>query len=448
MELDLDYIDNQSIEPASELPRRISESFEVAHSLLDIIGNATYMHPSMLCLPEEAGTGEDVTEEEPTLTGVFIQEDYEKMWQRVSAAKNSLYGSTNSVKQDLIDAATPGLMCDALDRANKFGIQGTIPASSIGDALLENRVKNTLTEVIKQEKKTENILETLTVPPDDPEDDKPYKDFDFDRGIQKLCEAMKEIFGGSFSVLPTFKIPNNDEFLKAFNADITGTSNSDRIWLWLQQAAETHPSLRRFETAAMMADAWRSNPVNQVMASDQGADILFSINQPLTLHVTQLPYRENDNWIALSKDEISNNQDEEQDFKDPPEGYLSIVIHAPDSLNPEKHIGGILIDQWEERIPNNEVVTGLTFNYDQPNSQAPQTMLLAVPSHWHVEKKDNWRISDLFETVLDTMDLMKIRTVDLDALREVGHFLPALYLSPDLPELKKRDRRRMDIKPA
>ena len=47
---------------------------------------------------------------------------------------------------------------------------------------------------------------------------------------------------------------------------------------------------------------------------------------------------------------------------------------------------GVLIDEWTEVIPLEKETTGLTFHYDRPNAEAPQTMLFITPTkitgHW------------------------------------------------------------------
>jgi hypothetical protein len=80
---------------------------------------------------------------------------------------------------------------------------------------------------------------------------------------------------------------------------------------------------------------------------------------------------------------------------------------------------GLLLHQWDELIPSDTVETSVSFQYDGPNSQAPQSLLLAVPSQRDTTPR-LWTVDELVEIVKDTMDLAKVRTVDLDAMRELG----------------------------
>ena len=90
----------------------------------------------------------------------------------------------------------------------------------------------------------------------------------------------------------------------------------------------------------------------------------------------------------------------------------------------------------------------MSFHVDQPNSRAPQAILLAVaPTEGHL-----WTLDALEATVLETLDLARIRLVDLEALGRprltgplplpppdasaarrpaplLGHWLPAILLA-------------------
>ena len=84
-------------------------------------------------------------------------------------------------------------------------------------------------------------------------------------------------------------------------------------------------------------------------------------------------------------------------------------------------------------------MTGVAFHVDQPNSRAPQAILLAVPpTEEHV-----WSLDTLEAIILETLDLARLRLVDLEALGRTdpralvpagllprpGHYLPATYLA-------------------
>jgi len=311
--------------------------------------------------------------------------------------------------------------CDALDRARLFGIPGAVPASTVGDTLLGSRIETVVAETEKRAKKGQELFEMAQSQIDAGE---------FENAIKTLNSAMKALFGASFTVLPTFLAPQANELQQALEADILGGIRSDRIWLWLQQAGLTHPSLHKLETALMMGEAWQDQAVTTGVLCEQDAATAISAQQRFGLQIAQLPFKPDDRWIAL---ELAAGDD--QPLEDRPQGCLSLVIHAPSPLDitsARRVVSGILIDQWEEPIPSKQEVTAVSFNYDQPSQQAPQALLLAVPGEWN-EEPGEWCLEDVFEIVSDTMDLMKVRPVDLDALRQVGQFLPALYLRKEIP---------------
>ena len=89
-----------------------------------------------------------------------------------------------------------------------------------------------------------------------------------------------------------------------------------------------------------------------------------------------------------------------------------------------------MIDEFLDRIPSPTTSAGVAFHFDEPDARAPQALLLAVcpdgRAHWDL---------DLLNAILqETLDLAKIRGVDLDSLGEAGQILPALYFPFNIPE--------------
>jgi hypothetical protein len=84
---------------------------------------------------------------------------------------------------------------------------------------------------------------------------------------------------------------------------------------------------------------------------------------------------------------------------------------------------GLLIDEWTEVLPATEETTGLAFNYDRPNSEPPQVMLLVVPP----DLSRPWEWDDLVEALNETLDWSKRRAVEPVHLddRAYAWFLPA-----------------------
>src|SRR5262249_11461759 len=155
--------------------------------------------------------------------------------------------------------------------------------------------------------------------------------------------AFKALFGDSFVVLPTFDPSAPDLPVAAFDGStLTTQPDEARIWLWLQQVAETRPRVRVFESLLLAAEAWS-------VLRDGAA-----YPEPL---IAQLPSQPLYGWQALADAELGTT--------DRPAGCQSIVAFAPPGMT-LNGVAGFVIDEWTETIPSAEVVTGVSFEYNQP----------------------------------------------------------------------------------
>jgi hypothetical protein len=91
---------------------------------------------------------------------------------------------------------------------------------------------------------------------------------------------------------------------------------------------------------------------------------------------------------------------------------------------------GILLDEWTEVIPATQKDTGLTFNFDRPNNEAPQSFLLVTPA----SATAAWQWADLVDTLNETLDLAKTRAVEPVHLDNTAYsrFLPATIMAATL----------------
>jgi hypothetical protein len=143
------------------------------------------------------------------------------------------------------------------------------------------------------------------------------------------------------------------------------------------------------------------------------ADALGGVD-PARFEVAQLPVTNGERWLALPF--AGGN---------PPAGKVSVVAHLPAGTpDPTRKFAGLIVEQFTEVLPAPAKTTGLALHYDQPNAAPPQAIVLAVPPR----PDEDWTLDKLRDVVLDTLDLAKIRMVDLDALQEAGQFVPATFL--------------------
>lgn len=261
-------------------------------------------------------------------------------------------------------------------------------------------------------------------------------------------DRLSALFGEGFLVLPPLSPPNQAELSKTF-----ATAHGDELLSaaapletesWLQRAARV-----RDRPAALRQTFSYAEMVSGRLLRDD-------------LRVGQLPYRETDDWVGIDGLEGT-----------PERGTLSLVTAfatayhdehpiAPgpggDDGAPGAQVAGLLVDDWRESVPKTEERTGVAVNYDDPSTEPPQSVLLAVPPADGGDAP--WTTDVLLRTVLESVDLAKRRGVDLNVVgkprtdpkqRVLGQLLPALTFPhqtrdvPDAPSVDfDLDRRLVD----
>ena len=221
------------------------------------------------------------------------------------------------------------------------------------------------------------------------------------------------VLGDGFRLLPRVTAAAAAEFVGSL-ADSATLQGGDPLAsiTWLQRAAHVRDGASRLETALMYGEATAGG-------------------QPLRLRVAQLPRRAGDRWVGLpatAQQPIGS-------------GRLSLVVQSAAGAPPVAGapIAGLVVDEWTEVVPDRTQVTGLSFHIDQPDARAPQAILLAVPpTEAHI-----WSLAALEATVLETLELARLRLVDSKALAapptgapppgppppQLGQYLPAIYLA-------------------
>src|SRR5205823_3914963 len=122
----------------------------------------------------------------------------------------------------------------------------------------------------------------------------------------------------------------------------------------------------------------------------------------------QLPFRDQDSWLGVEFPEGTSVVHD----------TVAMVQCLPQGFQPAAKLCGLLIDEWTETLPQKDEVTGIAFNFDQPNSAPPSAILLAVAP----EVTGKWRWDDLVETVLDTIERAKLRAVEPDMIDGMSGF--------------------------
>ncbi len=229
--------------------------------------------------------------------------------------------------------------------------------------------------------------------------------------VKLYIEAAKFIFGDQFNVLPLFYYNNETDIISSNNNrnqllkfamnDLGMELPSDE---WLNSVAHVRPKLQKWEMVRTLCET----------LSDKESESL----------PVQLPYRDKDSWLAVEFPEIDElTKKPFQIMHD----TISVVAHGSSAFSAGSKQSGLLIDDWTEVIPAKDEVTGITFNYNQPNAVPPQALLLAVTP----EITGSWSWDELVGTLNDTLQRAKRRAIepmilDKSARQEINTLLPAV----------------------
>jgi len=221
-------------------------------------------------------------------------------------------------------------------------------------------------------------------------------------GIDSLG-ILSAIFGEGFIVLPQFIPPDAANLVLAFDQSAALVA-SDPVApaRWLAQLTHVRPAIARLDMALSLA---------QALAGP-------ALPPPAPL-LGQLPYLSGDQWLALPIDPANP----------PAKGRVALACFTQGAPSAGTY-AGLMVDEWPERIPSTAEVATVAFHYEEPKARAPQACLLAVCP----DDRPTWD-ADLVTGILEeTLELAKIRTVDLSSLQGMGQILPALYFTLNLQE--------------
>jgi hypothetical protein len=203
-----------------------------------------------------------------------------------------------------------------------------------------------------------------------------------------LVAAAKALLGEDFVIVPEFAL-RADQGAEVTNALTAGEDGTLLTYLaanevdfpvdtWLYGAARVREKLRAWEAVVMYSAA--------VGRPEPGLTPL------------QLPYRDDDRWLALEFPPAVDLGTER----------LLYTAHFATPFDAGEPQCGLLLDEWSEVIPAADADTGLAFHCDRPNSEASQAMLLVTPTAF----TGGWRWDDLVDALIETLELAKLRAVE------------------------------------
>lgn len=226
--------------------------------------------------------------------------------------------------------------------------------------------------------------------------------------------AAQEIFGASFSLIPGVTLDNPAELaaaaafrdlppgqgLQRFHPD-----NPLLLDEWLQGVARVRPAAASLE---------------QIFLLGELAAVPADVLSPL-----QLPFRDGDYWVATEFPAVAPEQIGQPGVFYPQGEFVSLVQCLPaGGFDPAAVQKGLLVDEWTEVIPGPVETTGIAVHYNQPSTEPPQALLLALSP----ELTGKWTWAKLEGILIDTLERAKERAVEPDQLAGTafGHLLPAV----------------------
>ncbi|SDZ24015.1 hypothetical protein SAMN05421504_11139 [Amycolatopsis xylanica] len=177
---------------------------------------------------------------------------------------------------------------------------------------------------------------------------------------------------------------------------------------WLHGMARIREKPRLWEKTVFLADALLGS-----------GGLLPSWTEP-ELTPIQLPYRDDDTWLAMDfsvKPKPKLNEDR----------VLFTAHYAAEPILGNGRHCGLLFDEWTEVIPAETETTGIAVHYDRPDSEPPQALLLVVPP----AADHKWQPGDLLAAIHETFALAKARAVEPEHLDDTAYaqLLPATVMS-------------------
>ena len=350
----------------------LHDLLEQSRNVRRVLARCRALDGNDLDLPERATSG-----------GV----DLSNLAARAVAAEGALQATHGALQASLQPGVNAESLRTSILNAGRFGIGGAVPLSVTGDDVAARETLLTQAAAIAKETQTrvDQGVALRALPAAEGEA----------KQRDRFLERLRTVFGSGFVTMPRFSCANATELTASRTATVQlQGDDSLAAYSWFARSERVREALYSLGSTL------------------RGAEVLGT-GERLQLSVLQLPFVQNDRWVALP---IQND-------KTLPGGRLSLIVQSTPVLDPGRPMFGLLIDEWVEVVPHKQETTALTFQFNPPDVCAPQSILLAVPP---VPGKA-WNGWDLQRVLLETLDLAKLRAVEPESLGEVSQYLPALY---------------------
>jgi hypothetical protein len=234
------------------------------------------------------------------------------------------------------------------------------------------------------------------------------------RWFGAITDYVQAMMGKAVPITATYLLPAGSDYSASFSPGAMPTgADEPSVMAWMRRIARV-----RSKVAAVH---------DLLLASE------VLLGSPPGITVAQLPIETGAQWAGLPFGDAGA-----------PKARLVTVVSAPASIDPATEFCGILFDTWAEQLPGlmsvasstaagyeAAEVTGLAYTVDAPEAYPPQSILLAVAP----DQSWGWSLDVLLDVVRETLELAKIRTVDLGDLPRLGRVLPALHSGNNVDDM-------------
>jgi hypothetical protein len=229
---------------------------------------------------------------------------------------------------------------------------------------------------------------------------------DLAQWFSATTDYVHSIVGALIPITACYQLPGNSPYAQSFGpGNAPPGSDETAVMMWLRRMARVRPSCQAVHDLLMTSEVLQA--------------ALPSVT------VAQLPVTAGEHWVGLPFDTAAT----------APRARLSTVALTPGLVDVNGEFCGLLFDNWAEQLPGVTSVTsassgyeaaeitGMSFTLETPEAYPPQSILLAIAP----DQTAGWSLDILLDVVQETLELAKVRMVDLGDLFRLGRVLPALH---------------------
>lgn len=330
-----------------------------------------------------------------------LTENLSEVLNRQQALQNPAnpdYESVALSDQDMREALQLAAYCfsigqtTAMDAVSKKLFVGTNTAFHNSEAFFETvKLQHTFFE--KLESLYENIRQNL-------EEARTIVAEANEKSFRVYTEAIQKLLVSNMLVVPVFQPDTNIVPIEEFHnqkdpryfRNVTSLTVDDNI----QSLSKVSPQMMRYHQLRMF-QKWNA------LDDDNAAQAAQVVPMQVPI-IGKKPM-----WLGI-----------EVESEDYVNDAFTYMVERPENLpqvyDEKPLVAGLVLDHWIERIPYKDQTAGLAFNYDQPDAEAPQALLLAVATK--DSNKKHWSENMLLRTIRSTVHLVKCRSVEPDDLRK------------------------------